>query len=88
MGSWDNHPNAKEFSRAERISMGLAGFGKEKRTRQALDAHAYADEVGSLRSARGGSTPAPAKREKLSWSEKRAADRVLREGKPKKGGTK
>ena len=84
MGSWDNHRDAKEFSRAERISMGLANFGKEKRTRQAMDSHAYADEVGGMRTARGGSTPAK-KEKSLTWSEKRSADKILREGKSKRG---
>jgi len=84
MGSWDNHRDAKEFSRAERISMGLANFGKEKRTRQAMDSHAYADEVGGMRTARGGSTLAK-KDKSLTWSEKRSADRIWREGRPKRG---
>lgn len=85
MGTWDNHRDAREFSRAERISMSLANFGKEKRTRQAMDSHAYADEVRGMRTARGGSTPAKGKEKPLTWSEKRAADKVLREGKSKRG---
>ena len=84
MGSWDNHRDAREFSRAERISMGLANFGKERRTRQAMDSHAYADEVGGMRTAGGGSTPAK-KEKSLTWSEKRTADKILREGKAKRG---
>ena len=85
MGSWDNHRDAKEFSHAERISMGLANFGKEKRTRQAMDSHAYVGEVGGMRTARGGSTSAKKKDKPLTWSEKRSADRILREGKAKRG---
>ena len=81
MGSWDSHRNAKEFSRGERISMGLANTGRERRTRQNMDNNAYEEEWTSRKSARGGSTPRPVKREKLTWSERRAADKILKEGK-------
>ena len=77
MGSWDNHRNAKEFSRGERISMGLANVGKERRRRVDKDNADYEDEWAGRKSAKGGSTPKP---EKLSWSERRAADKILRAG--------
>jgi len=81
---WENHRNAKDFSRAERISMGLANTGAERGRRNREAVTRYAKDVESLRTARGGATAAP-KREKLSWSEKRAADKILKEGKPKRG---
>ena len=82
---WENHRNAKDFSRAERISMGLANTGRERRVRQNVDQHDYEAEVRGMKSARGGSTPRPSKPEKLSWSEKRAADKILKEGKQPRG---
>lgn len=82
---WENHRNAKPKSRAEKISEGLANFGRERVKRQNMDSNAYREAVEHLRSARGGSTPAHKKPEKLSWSERRAADRILRDGKQKNG---
>lgn len=84
MGSWDNHRDAKEFSRMERISMGLANFGTERCRRRNESTTEYAETVQGMRTARGGSTPAK-KEKSLTWSEKRSADKILREGKSKRG---
>ena len=69
MGMWSN-ANEKSDNRTER------------KARAALK---YQAQVERMRTAKGGSTPKPEKREPLTWSEKRAADKDLKSGKSKRG---
>lgn len=89
MGSdspWANHRNAKT-TRGERVSNWVSDqidAGGPNR-RHANAAKASRDAAKGMESASGGST---SKRQKLSWADKRAADRVLKAGKPDKKGKK
>ena len=88
---WRNHRNAQPDSLGERLSETLANFGRERRLRE--DVEQAADDRWVERQSRqaarrgigqGGQTSRH-QPEKMSWKDKRDADRVLREGKPKRG---
>ena len=81
---WENHRNAKPTGRMERLSEAAANFGTERGRRNREAVTRYAEDVESLRTARGGATAAPSSK-KLSWSEKRAADKILKDGQQPRG---
>lgn len=87
---WGHHRNSKGSTRRERVSEalgeGIHDFVNGARLKAARGPYRGVEDIRDagegMQSAPGGRTSSPGK--KLTWKEKRDADRILKQGKPKR----